>query len=353
MAAIPAAIPTFRAQAASPRPSDEPGSYAELKRSIAAAGLLRAQPAYYTRKLLFTGALLCLSLGVLALARSSWLQLANAVFLAFVFTQIAFLAHDAGHRQIIRRGLAYEALSLTLGNVLLGISARWWTEKHNAHHSHPNQDDLDPDIDIPVIVFSPEQARAMHGVWRVVGAYQAYVLVPLLFVQSFSMRVMSVRLLLIEHSRRSLVELPLLAAQIAVYWWLLLQRLSVPEALGVFVLTQALLGVYLAAAFAPNHKGMPVLPSDSPLDFLQRQVLTARNVYGHPVTDFCFGGLNYQIEHHLFPIVPRNRLKDAQRIVRAFCAEHDIPYHETSLGNSYREVFAHLNAMSRIVRARD
>jgi len=51
--------------------------------------------------------------------------------------------------------------------------------------------------------------------------------------------------------------------------------------------------------------------------------------------------------------VPRNRLKDAQRIVRAFCAEHDIPYHETSLGNSYREVFAHLNAMSRIVRARD
>ena len=109
---------------------------------------------------------------------------------------------------------------------------------------------------------------------------------------------------------------------------------------------QALFGLYMGAVFAPNHKGMPLIANGCTLDPLQRQVLTSRNVRSHPITDFMFGGLNYQIEHHLFPQIPRNRLKDTQRVVRAFCRAHGIPYREVGLLASYRETFCHLSRVS-------
>ena len=85
--------------------------------------------------------------------------------------------------------------------------------------------------------------------------------------------------------------------------------LSVGQALLFIVVHQALFGLYTGLVFAPNHKGMPILDSDSQLDFVRRQVLTSRDVNAHPLTDFWYGGLNYQIEHHLFPSMPRNKLK--------------------------------------------
>jgi fatty acid desaturase len=251
----------------------------------------------------------------------------------------------------VHRGWFFPVLTLTLGNLLLGVSAQWWTVKHNAHHSHPNQDDHDPDIDIPVLAFSEAQARAMRGPRRIIGAYQAYWLLPLLLFQALSMRVMGTLYLVRRRSGRSGIELALMALHLGLYGWLLLLRHDLLQTLGLFTLTQALFGGYLAAAFAPNHTGMPVLAADTALDFLPRQVLTARNVRGHWLTDFCFGGLNYQIEHHLFPSMPRNRLQEAGRIIRAFCAAHELPYYETPLWLSHGEVLVHLNRMSQIVRA--
>jgi fatty acid desaturase len=116
------------------------------------------------------------------------------------------------------------------------------------------------------------------------------------------------------------------------------------------VIHQALTGLYLGSIFAPNHKGMPVLDKESTVDFLHRQVLTARNIYPHPLTDFWYGGLNYQIGHHLFPSMPRNKLKEAQRTVKIFCQEHDIPYHETTLFLSYKEILQHLHQIGTSLR---
>ena len=79
---------------------------------------------------------------------------------------------------------------------------------------------------------------------------------------------------------------------------------------------------YEVSIFAPNHKAMPVLDRSSQLDFLRRRVLTSRNVIAHPITDFWYGGLNYQIEHHLFPRLPRNKLREVQAIVKDFCRDH-------------------------------
>jgi len=112
----------------------------------------------------------------------------------------------------------------------------------------------------------------------------------------------------------------------------------------VFILIhQGLFGMYLGCSFAPNHKGMPMLGEDEKLDFLRRQVITARNIRGGWFTDFALGGLNYQIEHHLFPSMPRPSLRYAQAPVRAFCAEHGIAYAETGFFASYGQVLRHLH----------
>jgi fatty acid desaturase len=113
------------------------------------------------------------------------------------------------------------------------------------------------------------------------------------------------------------------------------------------VVHQALFGIYLGCSFAPNHKGMPILSADDETDFLRRQVLTSRNVHGGRFVDFLLGGLNYQIEHHLFPSMPRPSLRRAQPIVRDFCREHDVSYLDKSLYGSYAQALGYLHRVGR------
>jgi fatty acid desaturase len=122
------------------------------------------------------------------------------------------------------------------------------------------------------------------------------------------------------------------------------------KALVFVVVQQGLFGLYLGSSFAPNHKGMPIFEPGARVDFLRRQVLTSRNVRGGPVTDYLLGGLNYQIEHHLFPSMPRPNLRLSQERIRAFCQERGVAYAETSLWRSYAEALRHLNEVGRPLR---
>jgi fatty acid desaturase len=114
----------------------------------------------------------------------------------------------------------------------------------------------------------------------------------------------------------------------------------------VFILVQqGLFGVYLGASFAPNHKGMPILRREDEYDFLRKQVLTSRNIHGNWLTDLALGGLNYQIEHHLFPSMPRPNLRRSQPLIREFCRQHDLVYAQASLLGSYAQALRHLHAV--------
>lgn len=111
----------------------------------------------------------------------------------------------------------------------------------------------------------------------------------------------------------------------------------------VFALVhEALYGLNLGIAFAPNHKGMLMPAAGARLDHLHKQVLTSRDVTGGPLVDFMLGGLNDQIEHHLFPSMPRPLLKMAQPVVRQYCHEINIPYRESGFIGSMREIHAYL-----------
>jgi fatty acid desaturase len=103
--------------------------------------------------------------------------------LAVAFAQVGFLGHDAGHRQVFRTRRANDVLGVLCGNLATGLSYGWWTGKHNRHHAHPNTEGADPDIMISVLAFSGSQARASRGIQRLAFRYQAWLLVPMLFLE--------------------------------------------------------------------------------------------------------------------------------------------------------------------------
>jgi fatty acid desaturase len=158
-----------------------------------------------------------------------------------------------------------------------------------------------------------------------------------------NLHVASVRALLRPTLRRRWLEATLLLTHLVGYLAALFVVLPPGKALVFLAVHQGLFGVYLGCTFAPNHKGMPMLTGDDRLDFLRRQVLTSRNVRGGRLIDVLLGGLNYQIEHHLFPNMPTPNLRRAQPIVRAYCARMDISYAESGLVSSYAQALRHLH----------
>ena len=323
--------------------------FTELRKIINQKGLLNKQPAYYTYKILLNLGFLATGLILLMLIDNIWLQSLNAVFMGFVFTQIGFMGHDSGHRQIFHGARKNDIIGLIVGNLLIGISYGWWYDYHNAHHGNPNQPDLDPDIKIAPLAFYEEQARGKRGLTRFIVKYQGYFYFPLILFEGLSKRVSSIRYLRTEQSRYRMVESVLLLAHYSIYLGLLFSLLGGWQALVFIAINQAIFGLYMGSVFAPNHKGMPILESDHKLDYLHMQVITARNITAHPITDFIYGGLNYQIEHHLFPSLPRNKLREAQEVIKSFCQEHSISYHETSVLQSYREILGHFHEISAFI----
>ena len=329
-----------------------PGSdYAQLSRLVRAAGLLRRRRGYYTVKI---GVNLLLLLGgwaVFFLLGRSWWQLLVAVFLGVMFTQTGFIGHDAGHRQISGSKRTDDVIGRIHGNLLIGLSFGWWTSKHNRHHAHPNQVGRDPDIGGRAVAFTPEQARERGGLGRLLAGYQAWLFFPMLLLEGLHLHVAGFRTLLGGRSTTvKLVDGTLLAAHMIGYLVAVFLVLSPVQAVAFLLIQQGVFGLYLGCSFAPNHKGMAMFGEDEKIDFLRRQVVTSRNIRGSWFNDFALGGLNYQIEHHLFPSMPRPSLRRAQAPVRAFCEQQGIAYHETGLVDSYVQVLRHLNTVGGPLR---
>jgi fatty acid desaturase len=317
--------------------------YARLSRSVRQAGLMDRRTGNDVWRIAVTVVLLAAGWVGVVLAGNSWWQLALAVYLAVMFTQIGFLGHDAGHRQICAsRRLSY-LLGTLLGNLGVGLSFGWWVAKHNRHHANPNTDGADPDIMMRALALTAGQASSSRGVLRLVYRCQAFLFFPMLLGEAFSVHAASIRALASRAGQQRMTEAVLLAVHFAAYLTVVFLVMSPGKAVLFILIQQGLFGVYLGASFAPNHKGMPILRPQDEHDFLRRQVLTSRNIRGGWFTDLALGGLNYQIEHHLFPSMPRSNLRRSQPLIRDFCRQHGLPYREASLIGSYSEALRYLH----------
>jgi fatty acid desaturase len=332
-----------------PEPS-EGSLYALLLRQIKNAGLLERRTGYYVWRIAVTAVLLAAGWTAFVLVGDSWWQLTVAVFLALVFTQFGFLGHEAGHKQISASRRVNDIIGLLHGDLAIGLSFGWWVDKHNRHHAHPNTEGMDPDIGTGALAFTASQAGTWGPFARFVYRYQAFLFFPLLLLEAFNLHVASVRVLVSRSVWHRIWERALFAIHVVGYLGAVFWVLSPVKAVVFIAVQQGLFGLYLGCSFAPNHKGMAILAADDHSDFLRRQVLTSRNVRGGWLVDYALGGLNYQIEHHLFPSMPRPNLPRAQPLVRGFCHQHGLPYCETGLVDSYAQVLRHLHTVGRTPR---
>jgi len=330
--------------------------YAGLARQVRAAGLLDRRPGSNALRIGLTLAFYAGTCAAVVWVGDSWFQTAVAVLLGVAFTQIGFLGHDGGHQQMFTSRRANDLLGQVLANLLIGLSYGWWVGKHNRHHANPNKEDHDPDIGAGVLAFTTGQVAVRTGrLGRIIARRQAWLFFPLLSLEGMNLHVASVLSLRAgaERSTRGgtrAAEALLLTLHFTAYLAGLALVMSPVKALAFVAIHQGVWGLYMGCSFAPNHKGMPIIAADEDIDYLRRQVLTSRNVRGGAFTDLLLGGLNYQIEHHLFPSMPRASLRDAQRLVRPYCAELGIPYCETSLLGSYTAAIRYLNILGAPLR---
>ncbi|WBB95640.1 MULTISPECIES: acyl-CoA desaturase [unclassified Solwaraspora] len=337
------------ADPASATASEVGAHFAVLAREVRAAGLLDLAPKRYYARLAFNAAMFGAGLVAFFLIGDSWWQLAVAAWMGLSCAQSAFMWHDAGHKAMFR-GRAATAMGLIHANLVNGVSYGWWVNHHNRHHSFPNNIDLDPDIGRRTAIFDMSQYATRTRWGRFVVRHQRTLFFVLLIFEGYKMRRTSLLAVFNGNLRQPVQELVLILANMAVYLGLLFVVLSPVKAVAFVVVQQAVLGVYFGLIFAPNHKGMEVRAGEESLDWLERQVLTSRNIRPSPLVDFLYGGLNYQVEHHLFPTMPRMNLNRCRPIVQRYCGEHDIPYREVTLFESYREVASFLHEVSEPAR---
>ena len=313
-------------------------AYASLRREVIGRGLLRRAYRYYAWRGLLSFAFMIGALALpFVLAAAPATMALGAVALGFASIQVALIGHDAGHLAVFRSTRANWLLGLFCWSFSVGIGFWWWYDRHNAHHGHTNDLQEDPDIQWGgMVAITEDQADKARGWRRMVALFVPLLVLVLLLIAIF-FRIESWRFALRRLSgKRQALEVVLLTlnlflwgAAIAAFGW---------HWLLFFLGGQAVAGIYLGLVVAPNHKGMPVWSKGTELSFLERQVLSSRNISPHPVWDFLFGGLNYQIEHHLFPTMPRVFLGQARRLVKPFCVAQGLGYEEMDPLASYRMV---------------
>ncbi|WP_308221894.1 acyl-CoA desaturase [Curtobacterium sp. VKM Ac-2922] len=353
-----------QAPAARPYRSTGPGdgkrtggtsTYAALLAQVKDAGLLRRRRGFYWS--MFAGLVVALAACWVAFAMlgDSWFQLIVAGALGIIFTQFAFLSHELAHRQVFESRKWNDRAGRGLGTFVVGLSYSWWMNKHTRHHGNPNTVGKDPDIAPDGVVFIPEDAAKVTGPMRAVIRHQGWLFFPLLTLEGINLHRHAVVSVLRgadgrPDPRGRITEGVLLVARFAIYLTVVFWFLPFGMACAFLGVQLAVFGVMMGASFAPNHKGMPTIAHDAKVDFFSRQVRTSRNIRGGWWVSFLMGGLNYQVEHHLFPSMPRPALRQARDLVRAHCDTLDVPYTETTLLRSYGIVVRYLNRVGLSAR---
>jgi fatty acid desaturase len=340
------ALPSGRTSVANGPPAavdPSTASFRALALQVRTMGLLDRRPGYYRVKITLTIFAFFAGWALFVVVGNSWTTLAVAPLVGMMFTQLGFIGHDAGHNQVFDTRRRNHMLGLAVGNALIGLSFGWWVPKHNAHHAHPNEMGRDPDMGEGVALASSDAPETGRPLVSWLARWQAPLFFPLMLLRSGGMHVLGVKRLLRRRDHAAAVEASLILLHAVLYLTVVLLVLSPLKALAFVAVQQAVFSLYLGVSFAPNHKGMPIIESATAAGFARRQVVTARNISGGPFTTFMLGGLNRQIEHHLFPSMPRPNLRRVQGLVRDFCVAADLGYREESFVESFRQIVHHLS----------
>ena len=328
--------------------------YQELLRKAIAAGLTKPHDSSFYKNCCFVMGFIALDLWVALDAISGiWTAVATGALWGITYGWLGQLGHDAGHGQAPQRSKKMRVLcQLVIGNLLIGFSKDWWITKHNFHHEFPNVLGVDPDPNTPVPLYA-QQARERGLTTNSFVVKNAAWIFPLLLpLQAINARRSSFQHLYKTPtsprltSMDKIVEITLLSLHLALYATLVVaiaKAAGIGSAVAFVLVHQGTHGIYNAFVFATNHKGKAVFnPGEA--TWLELQILTSANIYSgeglkEKVITWTYGGLNYQIEHHLFPKMSRRNLRLVRPLVIEFCREYGFEYDEKSILACYRRVW--------------
>jgi fatty acid desaturase len=281
---------------------------------------------------------------------ASWLELgAGYAGLSLLLAQFAFIGHDAGHGSLSGRAGVDRALGQLSMTFVTGLAFDEWIARHRTHHQFCQDEARDPDMAVDFVVSLTEKSRRRKSaLGRIMTRHQALHIWALSLFFGHSQRHLSQAAVLREFKFRKL-DGAVLLLHLALWFALpcLMLDVSFEKALLAYLIPLTLLGPHLAAIFWVNHVGMPLVEKVECFSFFEHQYVTSRTITNPPAWNWLFGGLNFQIEHHLFPQVPSIRLPAVQEIVRRHLAENRIAYHGVSWGAAVGSIAAHLRAVSR------
>lgn len=223
--------------------------------------------------------------------------------------QAGWLAHDFTHA----RGKFARFLGTTLGGLINAFSVEWWSHKHNAHHVFPNRKRHDADIhNEPAIFLWIPDVDEDTPFRRYQFIYYPFAY-ALLYV---SWRASSLRFVL---GSKNKVELMLMTLN---YLWLALLPWTV--SIGSILLG----GFCVAIVVTTNHQTEEMIETDDKYNYIVDQYRSTRGVHcADPFFEWFFGGMQYQLEHHLLPMVPRYRYPQARPLLKKFSEDNDLPFH--------------------------
>ena len=322
--------------------------YIQLRKVIEEKGLLNYTGLYYLVHFLVTIVLFAL-LFVLIIYFNRWYATLLLILpLSFVATHFGYLGHDAGHRAISKRAYINEMVGQLSYSFVLGGSFSYWKFKHNLHHTHPNIEGSDPDIDMTLFSLTEQHARKRKGIKRLITRFQAWLFPTVFLILLFLIRYDSLKYLL---SKKGLfIDWLLLLGHVTLYFLIVPYFVGIWTAIFVYVLLSVLISAYIGFTFTPNHVGMPILENAGDMPFMEKQIMTSRNIKSGLVLNYIFGGLDCQIEHHLFPQASRKNLLKIRGIVKEFCVEHSIPYKYESVARAWKDIFIYLNTMGKYAK---
>lgn len=323
--------------------------YRELSQHVRKEGILDRAYGYYATLALIIFSAFFFSLYQLITTTNP----GHLIFWSFVFgffaTQISGFLHDAGHRAIFASTRMNDIIGFIAGGILATDFASW-KYRHNTHHAHPNEEDVDPDIvGWLVISFTKKHFLSKKGLSRIFAPYQAYFYYPTMLLYNFGLRLYGIGYYKKKNLFKPKIILQVLLYGLGIFVWFVLPFIIFPlgKAILVFAVVNIIMSAYLMNIIAPNHKAMPKFAKGIKLSFLDQQILTSSNVYGNWLNDFFYMGLNYQIEHHLFPNCPRNKLSKIAPFVREICRKRRLAYTEVGFIQSNKNILAELNRVAR------
>ncbi len=321
----------------------------DLVDRIASVGLPGRTHLPYLALLLGIGTGVATSLYTLTVTESLPFQLVNALFLAFWLVQAGMLAHDLYHQQVFVSPRANRLCGAMMFSLFAGVCGEGWYVLHSKHHVYVNNARLDSDLDPPFIFSEHQLAVKPAAVTKRILPWQHvlfFATLPLVYVY---LKVWSLFYIRKNPTPGTMLDSMLIVIHSVVligmpFWFL------PPLTATLFLLTVgATTGFYAGTVFAPNHKGMPIVTGDQPATW-QQQIALTRNLRPGWVRFFLLGAVHYQIEHHLFPSMSRFNQARIHPVVKQFCAERGLPYHECGYFGSMREIYLALKRESLLHR---